>query len=105
MRIANKDARKEVANRWEFKGANTRREWIGHEAHTGYVVYSYGRHWPLFIWFDGVWYGNADRYSVATSKHRSQLHPLAETMQRSNDEMKAIRDQIEAENMPFAKVS
>lgn len=105
MRTANKDARREVQNRWEFKGANMSGQWIGHEATTGYVVYSYGRHWPLFIYFDGKWYENADSYSVTTSKHRSQLHPLAETLERSNEEMKAIRDQLEAGKSPFAVVA
>jgi hypothetical protein len=40
-----------------------------------YVVYSYGTHFPLFVWQGGVWYENQDRYSVSTSKHRSQAHP------------------------------
>lgn len=105
MKTANKDARREVANRWEFKGSNTYGEWIGKEATTGYVVYSYGRHWPLFIWFDGVWYENGERYSVSTSKHRSQLHPHAPTMERSAAEMKEMRDQLEAGNAPFMVVA
>jgi hypothetical protein len=45
-----------------------------------YVVYSYGPHWPLFVWHDGVWYENKDRYSVTTSKHRSQAHPRCDTV-------------------------
>lgn len=45
-----------------------------------YVVYSYGDHWPLFVCHDGVWYENSDRYSVTTSKHRSQSHPHCDTM-------------------------
>lgn len=47
-----------------------------------YVVYSYGTHFPLFVWqaLDvgsglGIWYENQDRYSVSTSKHKSQAHP------------------------------
>lgn len=39
----------------------------------GYVVYSYGEHFPLFIFSSesGIWYVNADRYSATTSRHRS----------------------------------
>ena len=43
-----------------------------------YVVYSYGDHWPLFIYhhLTDTWFENEDRCSVTTSKHRSKLHPL-----------------------------
>ena len=47
-----------------------------------YVVYSYGTHFPLFVWQAcdqgsefGMWFENQDRYSVTTSKHKSQSHP------------------------------
>lgn len=47
-----------------------------------YVVYSYGTHWPLFVWQAcdqdsdlGMWFENQDRYSVTTSKHKTQAHP------------------------------
>ena len=55
-----------------------------------YVVYSYGTHWPLFINQDGIWYENADRYSPTTSKHRSQAHPLTDTMPMTNAAMRRI---------------
>jgi len=45
-----------------------------------YVVYSYGTHFPLYIFQDGVWFENQDRYSVTTSKHRSQAHPHTATV-------------------------
>lgn len=44
-----------------------------------YAVYSYGPHWPLFVWADGEWFENEDRYSPTTSKHRTQSHPRVET--------------------------
>jgi hypothetical protein len=40
-----------------------------------YVVYSYGRHWPLWANWRGVWFGNIDKHSRTTSKHFSQTHP------------------------------
>lgn len=45
-----------------------------------YAVFSYGNHWPLFIWEDdgfgsGAWYANSDKYSPTTSKHYTQAHP------------------------------
>jgi hypothetical protein len=58
------------------------RENLKFELTPRYVVYSYGTHFPLFVWqaLDtnsglGIWYENQDRYSVTTSKHRSQAHP------------------------------
>jgi hypothetical protein len=65
----------------EFYGdANT--EW--HKMRDGepmYVVYSYGEHWPLFIYhyLTDTWFENSDKRSVTTSKHRSQAHPHAPT--------------------------
>ena len=42
-----------------------------------YVVFSYGLHWPLFIYDykQGQWYGNIDKYSATTSKHYNKLNP------------------------------
>ncbi len=46
-----------------------------------YVVYSYGKHWPLFIWDASkkTWFENEDRYSSTTSHHRSYTHPYTKT--------------------------
>ena len=74
-RVANKDCRAYVQRCWEFKGSNLYAIQVGDR----YVVYSYGQHWPLFINWNGQWYQNADKYSVTTSKHQSQSHPLVET--------------------------
>jgi hypothetical protein len=41
-----------------------------------YVVYSYGRHWPLWMNWKGVWFGNIDKHSRTSTKHFSQTHPL-----------------------------
>ena len=42
-----------------------------------YIVFSYGLHWPLFIYDHkkGQWYGNSDKYSATTSKHYRKLNP------------------------------
>ena len=58
-----------------------------------YVVYSYGEHWPLYIYDGAQWLENSDRTSVTTSKHRSQARPLgtATTLASCRD-MRAIID-------------
>jgi hypothetical protein len=42
-----------------------------------YMVFSYGTHWPLFIYeqVTDTWYANRDKYSQSTSRHYSQANP------------------------------
>lgn len=90
-RVPNKDARIFVQEHEPFRGSNT----FAEQRHLGgeepaYIVFSYGYHWPLFIYTGGKWYENADRYSVSTSKHRNQLHPHCETELRDARDMEMI---------------
>lgn len=55
-----------------------------------FAVYSYGEHWPLFVWYDGQWYGNEDKYSRTTTKHQSQTHPLTDVCWMPRDAMLAL---------------
>ena len=73
-RVANRDARKHVQQRKPFRGNNT----YGVCIEDRYVVYSYGAHWPLFVYDNGRWFTNSGRCSCTTSKHRTQLHPLTD---------------------------
>ncbi len=43
-----------------------------------YVVYSYGDHWPLFIFrpANNTWYENTSKYGVTTSRHHSSCKPF-----------------------------
>lgn len=77
MRIANANARTEVVGRREFQASNI----FGVNQGGLYTVYSYGLHWPMFIYDSetGRWFENEDKYSVTTSKHRTQAHPQRET--------------------------
>lgn len=42
-----------------------------------YAVYSYGYHFPMYIWDDEarVWVGNKDKYSRTTSNHQTKARP------------------------------
>ena len=57
-----------------------------------YVVYSYGPHWPLFIYsaITKTWYENTDRYGTTTSKHHGQAHPLTDTIGLCCADMKLL---------------
>ena len=91
-KIANKDASESVNNRHAFQGSNIFAENIRH--HTCgcnedlYVVYSYGHHFPMYV-FDYTtreWYANSDKYSPTTSKHQSQCRPRFEIAREFNTE-------------------
>ena len=96
----NANARQYVQRREDFRASNTFAmtlppvpEFLTYR----YVVFSYGEHYPLFIaeWLpeDGKvqWYVNRDNYSITTSKHRTQLHPLdANVLPMTTDAMKTI---------------
>ena len=56
-----------------------------------YVVFSYGLHWPLFIYdyAKKQWYGNSDKCSATTSRHYSKLNP-GNVLPLSCEEMKRL---------------
>ncbi len=64
------------------------------EGDSGYAVFSYGRHWPLFVAVTlggrTVWFENKNRWGTTTSKHRSQSHPHCDTTMLTVDEMRLL---------------
>lgn len=80
-RIANYEAPDCVRNLQEFEGRSVFARWIdkttGNYTERMYVVYSYGRHWPMHLYHEptDTWYENRDKYSRTTSKHHSQTRP------------------------------
>jgi len=60
-------------------------EWRDNDSR--YVVYSYGKHFPMYIWTEGSWYGNADKFSRTTNKHQAQCRPLTDVKYLSNNLM------------------
>lgn len=85
IRTANKRALQYVNAKIPFKGSNTFGRWENNK----YIVYSYGVHFPLFIWDGGIWHINSSKYSKSTSRHQRQLHPTVETTYKhfNNEEM------------------
>lgn len=81
-RVAGWKARPYVQARLPFRNHNNQlfARW---ETPLLYVVYSYGDHWPLFLWDGFDWYENTDKYSITTSKHRSQTNPFTSTVKVS----------------------
>ena len=92
MKVANKNARQYVDELKVFEGSNTFAENKVQYDDKLYVVFSYGYHFPMYI-YDyqaGMWIGNEDRYSMSTSKHQSQCRPSEpiECWLNTADEMK-----------------
>lgn len=59
----------------EFEGNSVFGKWInGGEM---YCVYSYGFHFPMYIYDPAIkeWIGNSDKYSTTTSRHQSKCRP------------------------------
>jgi hypothetical protein len=82
MKISNRNAGAFVQRLQVFKANNLWSEWVDDRntdtKDARYVVYSYDRHWPLFI-YDvrcDAWFENTSKYGVTTSKHKTQSHPL-----------------------------
>jgi hypothetical protein len=71
MKTSNVKCRTYVNNRMPFQANNLFAENIGE----CYVVFSYGYHWPLFVFKDNFWYENTEKYSRTSSKHKSQSYP------------------------------
>ena len=81
MKTSNKACRSQVQQRNAFTASNIFAEYVtrnadGSTPHTcRYVVYSYGKHFPMYIYEGGAWYANIDKYSPSTSRHQSQANP------------------------------
>lgn len=86
MRVSNNTASEQVNNKVNFDGSNT----YGRNQGKKYVVYSYGKHFPIYVFKRGKWYGNSDKYSVSTSKHQTQLRPLRVDYWRDTQQMKHL---------------
>jgi hypothetical protein len=58
----------------------TNKQLFGYWAPSGvYAVFSYGQHWPLFVYEPKTtsWFANEDKYGTTTSKHYGKAHPFA----------------------------
>jgi hypothetical protein len=100
-RISRREARAKVQALEAFKTNNGTLfgVWVSPNV---YVVYSYGEHWPLFMWDSFTWFENEDRHSATTSHHRGYTHPHTATQARSTT---WLRQFIAAEEARQRKVA
>ena len=74
MKVANKNASQYVDELKVFEGSNT---FATNDNEKLYVVYSYGYHFPMYIYDRqaGMWIGNESSFSSSTTRHQSQCRP------------------------------
>jgi hypothetical protein len=86
-RTSNKNCRSLVERKVGFKANNIFSEWKDGK----YIVYSYGKHFPMFIFKNRKWYENSDKYSSSTSKQQTHARPFkCVLIQKSTKEMQEI---------------
>jgi hypothetical protein len=96
-RIANSKARGYVSSHKPFMGSNLFAKWL-YPTDTNpevedkgvYVVYSFGDHYPMFVYAEGTWFENEDKFSRTTSKHKTQCRPTERTILLSTAWMKQL---------------
>lgn len=90
IRVSNWQAGACAAARKLFVANNIYSEQIGEM----YVVYSYGPHFPLYIYDAGEWYVNSDSYSRTTAKHRHNARPGSGCIEQTTEQMRARVDAV-----------
>lgn len=94
MRVSNNKARDYVNILEEFQGSNMFGKWHSWDEGVDklYVVYSYGHHFPMYVYDDreNKWIGNKDKYSRSTTRHQSQARPSDEITWLNTDEMQDV---------------
>jgi len=94
MRVSNNKARDFVNSLDEFEGSNTKGMWHSWDegAKKLFVVYSYGHHFPMYIYDEeqNKWVGNKDKYSQSTTRHQSLLRPSSVGIWYNTDELQEV---------------
>jgi len=71
------EAKHFVRARREFTAS--KRRMFGRHSHNGlYTVFSWGTHWPLYIYDESVdqWYGCNEKHTVSTNRHAKVCQPV-----------------------------
>jgi hypothetical protein len=97
-RVANNKAYEYIEKLEEFQGSNMQGRWLGignvrAEKDKLYVVYSYGSHFPMYIYDakEQKWLGNSDKYSRSTTRQQQQARPSGQIdVWYNTDDMKEV---------------
>ena len=111
-RINGRTARPYVQRKEPFKNNNGQlfAVWVGLDGiennNSRYVVYSYGPHWPLFVYVPkaDTWFENKEKYGSTTSKHRTFTHPHCDTVPLSLENVKLL-DRLGYTSMAYERLT
>jgi len=87
-KTSNNNARQYVEAMQPFEGSNLEGKMIN----GCYVVLSYG-YYPIFVYKDGNWYENSNKYSNTTAKQMSRVRPYEDVnviIKKTTEEMKKL---------------
>tara|TARA_Y100000401_G_scaffold48336_1_gene37561 strand:- start:427 stop:723 length:297 start_codon:yes stop_codon:yes gene_type:complete len=84
IRTSNSKCGEYVENKVEFKANNIFAESNGVSM---YCVFSYGYHFPMYVYLNGRWFENSDKYSVSTSKQQTQARPSYKMQYKTTAEL------------------
>ena len=97
MKIANKNASEYVNSRKQFQGSNMFGKWLDTgngrtESHMLYAVFSYGSHFPMYIYDpkESKWLGNTDKYSQSTTRQQQHSRPSHVDIWYNTEQMKEV---------------
>lgn len=87
-KMKNSEVGKYIKNKATFKGNNLFAVYEG----DNYVVYSYGKHFPILAWIakEGVWYRNVDKYSISTNRHQNYVNVIDGCTEVTLEKMKEV---------------
>lgn len=92
-----------------FQGSNLKGFWTSRGGKKYYVVESWGWY-PVYIFRDGIWYENSDRYSSSTGRqmYRAQPYEYNDTLNSkvyllTRDEMKMVENGVPHEEIMKSK--
>lgn len=89
QRVTNREAAVCVAHKELF--TNQKESLYSKNMPIGYVVFSYGEHWPLCVFIEGVgWIINTDKTSPTTTRHLTQIRPTTPYKEVGVEEMKQL---------------
>ena len=90
-KLANRQVRDAVNKRQLFKNNNDTL-YSDSTSHELYVVYSYGTHYPMYV-YDNIarqWFGNETRSSSTTERHKTHARPDGDIRWASTDYLRAM---------------
>lgn len=98
-RVTNSTAYEYSSAKIPFKGSNLEGLWESNNVNKwNYVVLSY-EWYPIFLFADGVWYGNMDTYSSTTNRQMSDSNPVrynsglkSEVTYLTTNELRLVRE-------------